>query len=61
MDHEFMGHLGRPFLKVAVSGICDRHDQWCELKKPEFIPSSSLENDMAGSVIKIRIEGMFKT
>ena len=56
-----MGHLGRPFLKVAVSGICDRHDQWCELKKPEFIPSSSLENDMAGSVIKIRIEGMFKT
>jgi len=47
-------------LKVTVSGIFDRHDQWCESKKPEFIPSSSLETDMAGTVIKTRIKGMFK-
>jgi hypothetical protein len=48
-------------LKVTVSGICYRHDQCCESKKPEFIPSSSLETNMMESVIKIKVKGMVKT
>jgi hypothetical protein len=38
---------------LPVSGIWYHHDQCCELEKPEFIPSSSLETNIAVSVIKI--------
>ena len=48
-------------LKVTASGICDANDQWCESEESEFIPSSSLETDMVGNVIKTSTKGMFKT